>query len=43
MAFYDTQEAALAAGYRPCKRCIKEIQVDKDDFLRSKRFFSLEV
>ena len=25
MVFYDTLEAALADGYRPCKRCMKEM------------------
>ena len=26
MVFYDTLEAALADGYRPCKRCMKEMR-----------------
>ena len=25
MVFYDTLEDALAYGYRPCKRCMKEM------------------
>ncbi len=25
MVFYDTLEEALADGYRPCKRCMKEM------------------
>ena len=24
MEFYDTLEEAIQAGYRPCKRCMKE-------------------
>ena len=25
MVFYETLETALADGYRPCKRCMKEM------------------